>query len=108
MGFASTKVNQLGSYFGGGLVYSGLIPGRNEDQIGLAVAAAINGGKFKQAQEDAGRPVEGAEVTFELSYTSQILPHLAVHPDVQYVINPGMDPSLKNALVFGARFELSF
>jgi carbohydrate-selective porin OprB len=27
---------------------------------------------------------------------------------VQYIINPGTDPALKNALVIGLRFELSW
>lgn len=108
IGFANTKVNQIGSYFGGGLVFSGLIPGRDEDQLGFAVAAAFNGSKYKQAQLDAGNGVESGEVTLELSYNSQILPQLSIHPDLQYVINPSGDPEIKNALLFTTRFELAF
>lgn len=108
IGFANTRINQIGSYIGGGIVASGLIFGRDEDQFGLAVAAAFNGSRFKQAQRDAGSPVDGAEITFELSYSSQILPQLIIHPDLQYVINPGTNPGVKNALVLGTRFELTF
>lgn len=108
LGFADTKVNQIGSYFGGGLVYSGLFPGRDEDQIGLAVAAAFNGSKYRQAQRDAGYGVDAGEVTLELSYSSQILPQFSIHPDLQYVINPSGDPDIKNGLVFTTRFELGF
>lgn len=93
---------------GGGLVFTGLIPGRDKDQLGFAVAAALNGSRFKEAQRNSAMPVDGAEVTLELSYKSSILPQLTIHPDVQYVINPGTDPGVKNALVFGTRFELSF
>lgn len=108
VGFANTSINQIGSYFGGGLVYSGLIPGRDEDQIGLAIAAAVNGNKFEQAMSDLGTPVESAEIVLELSYKLQVLPQLAIQPDLQYVINPSTDPNVKNALLLGTRFELSF
>jgi len=94
LGFANAKINQLGSYFGAGLMYSGLIPGRNEDQFGVAVAAALNGGQFRDAQFAAGTSVDKAEVTLEFGYKSQILPQLAIQPDSQYVINPGTDPGL--------------
>jgi len=108
VGFANTKINQIGNYIGGGIVYSGLFPGRDEDQLGFAIAAAFNGGRFKQAQLAAGTPVESSEVTLELSYFAQILPQLAIHPDLQFVINPGTYPELKNALVLSTRFELGF
>jgi porin len=33
---------------------------------------------------------------------------LTVQPDVQYVVNPGTDPALDDALVVGLRFEIAF
>ena len=43
----------------------------------------------------------------ELTYSTQLTDWLRVQPDVQYVINPGADRSLDNALVIGIRFEFS-
>ena len=31
-----------------------------------------------------------------------------LQPDIPYIINPGVDPALDNALVILLRFELSF
>lgn len=103
-GVAESKINQFDSYFGAGFVYTGLFPGRDEDQLGLAVAVANNGDEYKQASA----PVDDKEVTWELSYRAQVTPWLAVHPDIQYVIDPGTDPSLDDATVLSVRFELVF
>jgi porin len=49
-----------------------------------------------------------SEVTFELTYLAQFGSHLAVQPDLQFVINPNTDPRIKNAVAFILRLELSF
>lgn len=33
--------------------------------------------------------------------------HLALQPDLQYILHPGTDPTRKNALAVALRFELS-
>ncbi|QCI79328.1 carbohydrate porin [Hankyongella ginsenosidimutans] len=38
LGWADPRFNDFGSFYAGGLVYTGAIPGRNEDQLGLAIA----------------------------------------------------------------------
>jgi porin len=108
LGCADHRVNQFAAYTGAGVVYTGLLPGREEDQIGLAVAAAHNGDDFKEAQQLGAVAITPRETIFELTYRGQISPWLAAQPDLQYVINPSSDPSVKNALAVGARLEIIF
>lgn len=107
-GFANGSVNQFKGYVGLGAVYTGLIPKRDEDQIGLAVATAINSSKYKQSVIATGSTATSTEVNVELSYRAQITPWLAIQPDIQYIANPGTDPTLNDAIHVGARFELVF
>jgi len=107
-GYADPKVNRFSQYYGGGFVYTGLIPGRRFDQTGMGVAAAINGKYYKRAQRNAGQSVETAEITLEATHAFFVNPNLIIQPDVQYVMNPNTVPGRKNALVLGARFELNF
>ncbi len=100
-------MHRLSLYYGGGLVYRGLIPGRNEDEIGVGVAAALNGSHFRRAQQRAETPVDHAEITLEMSYAINVRPEIVIQPDVQYIINPGTDPGVRNALVIGARLQLN-
>jgi porin len=51
LGFADPKVNRFSQYYGGGLVYTGLIPGRDLDALGLVVASIILGGNFERSKE---------------------------------------------------------
>lgn len=104
-GRAEDDFNQFESYLGFGGVYTGLIPGRDEDQLGFAFAMGGNGDPFKQAQVLAGSPVDDNEIILELTYRAQITPWLALQPDIQYIFNPGTDPMLRDSLVVGLRFE---
>lgn len=107
LGVGDPRVNRFAYYTGGGLTFSALIPGRNQDELGIAVAAAHNGTPFIKAQRDQGMRERRSEVTLELTYLAQFGAHLAVQPDLQFVINPNTDPRIKNAVAFILRFELS-
>jgi len=108
LGLGDRRANQFAFYTGGGAVLSGLFPGREADELGVAVAAAHNGNPFIEGQRQAGNSVGRSEVTVELTYLARLRSWLAVQPDLQYVVNPGTDPTLKNALVTMLRFEIAF
>ena len=109
LGFADSDVNQFSNYIGAGAVYTGLLPGRGEDQLGLALAIARNGGPFKDALRAGGGRVFDQEFNIELTYRAQVTPWLALQPDIQYILDPGAGANgdLDNALVVGLRFELN-
>jgi len=48
-----------------------------------------------------------SEIIVEFTYLAQFGSHLAVQPDLQFVINPNTDPKIKNAVAVILRFELS-
>lgn len=108
LGMADTRANRFALYTGGGFVYTGLIAQRDEDHLGLGIAAAHNGGHFRRIQRRAGQRVDGAEVTVELTYRAQLTPWLVIQPDAQYVINPNTRPSRPDAFGVALRFEVVF
>jgi porin len=75
--------------------------------LGLGVAAAIAGHDFGRVAEEAGMPVDGAEVVVELTYRAQITPWLSLQPDLQYIVNPSFDGRVGDALAIGARVEIA-
>jgi porin len=84
-----------------GVVWTGLFEGRDDDAIGLLVSHA-------QLSEASGSPYVGAETILELVYRLQVTPSVILRPDLQYVINPGGDPTLDDALVGMLRVEITF
>lgn len=107
-GWADQKVNQFGSYIGAGVVYTGVFPGRGEDQLGLAVASAINTEEFRWLSSAEGMEADWAETAIELTYQFGLGNGVVLHPDVQYIVNPGTDRQLGNAFVVGLGTSLAF
>ena len=108
LGLGDARANRFGLYAGGGIVFSGLFPGLENDELGLAVAIARNGSHFLELQRREAVPVMGTEAALELTYLLQIGKHWTLQPDLQYVLRPGTDPTRKNALAMALRFELSY
>jgi porin len=91
-------------YFGFGLNYTGLIPGRDQDVTLFGVAQARRSGDYQQAIEGA----TAAETAYELSYRAPLGRGVTIQPDVQYVHRPGTVADVGHALVVGTRIELAF
>lgn len=96
-GIAADAVNPIGLYLGAGATY-----GTDDRKVGLAIAYAQLGNPAQQAAS-----LRRAETAVELTYAHRVHPRVLLQPDVQYVINPGWDPSLDNALVAGIRVHIT-
>ena len=107
-GIGDFRVNRFGYYVGAGLVFSGFLTALENDELGLAVAIARNGSHFLDLQSEENVPVTGTESTVELTYLVQIGKHVAIQPDLQYVMRPGTDPTRRNALAVALQLELSY
>ena len=105
--YANPKVNRFSHYFGGGLVYRGLIPGRDFDETGFGFAMARNSSHYKDGQRQEGQRVSDQEVALEWTHAIHLSPALMIQPDVQYIIHPNTDPSRNNALALIMRLELA-
>lgn len=105
--YANPKVNRFSHYLGGGLVYRGLIPGRDFDETGFGFAIARNSSHYKDGQRQEGQRVSDQEVALEWTHTINLSPALTIQPDVQYIIHPNTDPTRNNALALIMRLELT-
>ena len=101
-GAANGALNPFDRYMGAGTVLSGFVPGRPDDEIGISMAMVRCGADYRVA---AG--AESHETAFEFTYVLPITDRLQLQPDIQYIINPGADRTLENALVIGVRLELN-
>ena len=108
LGFAPQDRNFIGFYFDTGLTYKGLIPSRDDDTIGIAFNYAQLSVGAQQAAIASGSVGVGAEMVLEVTYQAQITKWLSMQPDLQFVINPGGNQDLKNAVVIGLRTAITF
>ena len=103
VGLANDAVNEIAGYTGAGFSYVGPFRGRANDVLGLGVAVAHNGSAFRERARHNKRPVDAREAAFELTYAMVGASWITLQADVQYVVNPGMDPTVENALLVGLR-----
>lgn len=88
-----------------GLVYKGLLEGRDDDLIGAGVTNVRFGQPYRDfTLADSGDEVGTRETVVETFYKILFSPYLSVQPDLQFIANPS--GLYKDALVAGVRFEL--
>jgi porin len=93
LGWTPHNRNDVTRYVGAGLHADGLIPGRDQDELGIALARAYTHGAI--------------ENTVELTWRMAIAPWLSIQPSMQWIINPGgvvAAPTIKTGLL---RFEVT-
>jgi len=103
LGYAQRRAENIKNYIGVGLHVSGLIPGRGDDEAGVAMARS----DFSDTYLLANPGFKKNETAIEITYRVQLTDWLAIQPAFQYVIAPSGDPALENATVGLIRFELS-
>jgi porin len=108
LGRADDDVNRFGSYRGAGLVYTGLVPGRDEDVLGLGISSVANGDPFVEAVRANGGRVQRRETVVELTYRASVRPWLSVQPVLQYAMNPDTDPAIDDHLALALRVGVTF
>lgn len=108
VGFGPQDRSFVGFYCDGGLVYTGLIPGRDNDQCGIAVGYSALSNGAADTLLSKGQSNAGYEMAIEGTYSIQITKWLQIQPDTQYIIRPGGSGALGNAFVLGARATVTF
>ncbi len=101
LGLADSRANPIATYFGGGAVAT-----LGNWRVGLAAAHARLGSTARRTLFTANS-AHRAETVLELTAQRQLAPWFNIQPDLQYVIHPGWDRSLRNTLVAGMRLSFA-
>ncbi len=102
LGTAKKDRNFNSVYAGGGVRYKGLFEERDQDVLGTGVAIA----KTSESYRAIAPETDSTEQAFELFYRIQVVPSVALTPDIQYVRNPGMNSAYDDAVVLYVRSEI--
>ena len=102
--WAPSNRNLITEYYGGGLVYKGLLPNRDEDYLGVGVANAILSPGSKEIALANGEFQGRQETAVELFYKYRVSPYFVLQPDLQFISQTS--GRFDDALLPGLRFEV--
>lgn len=115
--------NQISVYGDVGATYKGIIPGRDDDVLGLAFGYAKISDRASDLDRDIRRfsgqntPIRDYEAVIELTYQFALAPWWILQPDLQYIMHPGgniLPPNatgtapMRNAFIGGVRTVVKF
>jgi porin len=105
-GVASDDVNPIASYVGLGFVATGPFEARPADKLGIALAIANVGDKYRALIQASSGSSAAREINLEVTYQLPLMDGLVVQPDLQWINNPGANASIRDAFVVGVRFKV--
>jgi porin len=103
LALAAPRPNRITRFGSLGATARGLVPGRDDDELGLAVAVAWQGAAWREVDRAAGRRPVATETVLEASWLAAVTPWLTLQPDVQLVLHPGGEATPHGALVAALR-----
>lgn len=90
-----------------GLVANGWVPFRPDSEIGVGFTDSRNSDDAITAAGGSGA-LERSEYSFDAYYRDNLGHGIFLQPEFQYVWNPGTDPAVDNAPIYGLRLDVSF
>jgi porin len=97
-GLSNPAVAKMYRYFGGGLTWTGILPGRGKDMLGF-------GPEYVRLSPGM-HLVHGREMALESFYRVHVSNWAILDPDFQYIVHPG--GKYPSALVAVMRFQVTF
>jgi len=101
-------VNKFPFLIMAGLIYKGLVPGRDNDLTAFEAVYSQYSGSLRSSEESVGASGQTYELMMEFTQKIMITKWMFLQPDLQYIIRPGGTGDTENALVIGTRFGVTF
>ncbi len=104
---ADGRTNLIRSIMVVGVTWSGVVPGRPRDEVGLAIGRTRVNDRLTRAQAafaaatPTARPPQRGEWSGELTYSIALNPALGLRPNLQFYMDPGGRSDRRAVLVLG-------
>lgn len=102
------NVNKFPFFTMAGLIYKGLIPGRDDDLTAFEVVYSQYSRSLRKSEQSVAGSGQTYELMLEFTQKIMITKWMFLQPDLQYIIRPGGTGDIDNALVIGSRFGVTF
>ncbi len=108
LGVSDGRTSDFSGGWQAGVLIEKPLASRPDSLLSFGVSQAwISPGAVKTLR-DAGGDATHLETQFELTWSDKLSEHVTLQPDLQYIVSPGGDRSVDNALVAGVRLGIGF
>lgn len=101
-------VNNYPFYFQSGLVYEGLIPSRDRDQLMFGLGFGEYSERSAQSARRRGQPVPTDTTFLEAGYRIKVNGWSFIQPFAQYIVQPNGTTAVANAAILGLFVGIDF
>lgn len=95
------EVNPIENHYSLGVSFDGMLGSRHKDRFGVV-------GWYNEFSSDFASNLDDSSSGFEAYYTFKVTPWLELSPDIQYLIDPGLEAGFDDTTVLGARALILF
>jgi porin len=103
-GYADRDVNRISGFWSVGLQYTGLVPWRDADVMGIGSYQALGSRVYRDEVTSDFRRETGIEIYYAIAASSW----LVITPDIQYIFDPGGTGEAGDVFVATLRIRLRF
>jgi len=105
--YASEETSPMPWMVSGGLIYQGLLPGRDNDVTTFVAVWGRFSDDLRAYQQATNQAVQDYEVVLEMNYRFNVTGGFFLQPDIQGVIRPSGLSNIPDALVLSLNFGLA-
>jgi porin len=114
LGASPGEASLVSSYVEAGLVWRGLVPGRDDEECGVAFVQGRLHGELRQLARDLYRfigatgPLPDHETLLEACHRAVLRPGWTAQPTFEWILHPGGSATTQDAVVIGLRTVIEF
>lgn len=107
IGWADGRFHEVERFASAGLRWRGPLPGRGDDQAGIALAWSGSSARARRAVALGGEAIAGNDWAIEATYSLVLADWLAIQPSLQYFIDPAYEKG-RRAWMGGLRISTNW
>lgn len=107
-GLSDGRTTDFSGGWQAGVLVQPVFSGRENSMVSVGVAQARVSRRARDVAALGGVDLAPAETQFEITYSDELCPHVAIQPDVQWIRRPGADRAQKDAVVVSLRVSIGF
>lgn len=107
VGVSNGETSEFAGAWQGGVLVERVLNSRPDSVFSFGIAQAFLSDDYRVDQRASGIDSAAHETQFEITYSDALCPHLTIQPDLQYIVHPGGDRDVDDAVVAGLRITLT-